>query len=96
MVLGNVAGKAITCGGYTTQCFYFDFQTRQWVETVALEYERRLAISVVMDSKTWWIAGGTGSASLTTSLIYDGEGFTPGPEIPEKVNGPCAVNCQAQ
>ena len=86
-----VAGKAITCGGYNTQCFYFDFQKRQWVETVGLDYERRLAISLVMDNQTWWIAGGTGSATETTSLIYDGNSFTPGPVIPQMVNGACAA-----
>jgi len=82
-------GKVILCGGtlssgYSTdKCFSLGPDLRSWEElsTPLPDGPRKASASSVIGSK-WLISGGVRDGPLTSTLVYDGSQFVPGPELP--------------
>ena len=76
-VAALVNGSPVTCGGVgVKECYRYSIEGDTWhVLPETLDQERRYASSVLINDKTWWIAGGSNAEGtgkqLSSTLIYD-------------------------
>ena len=77
-------GMALVCGGFTSDCFAYDFDTNVWLATTNTLSTRQFASAVMLNDSLWWITGGFAGSYLKTTELYNAEAnsFSPFLDLP--------------